>query len=92
MTSQVLKTLNRLISEGHAGVLAKLIEQRVDCNEKLGADLHIQVLLEESGLQVGFLGILNGILSEHDNGSIIQAVYGEHGELVRFKKCGWEKH
>jgi len=89
MISQVLNTLNRLIDEGHADVLSKLIEYRVECSEKLGDDPYVQVRLTADGFRVGILGLLNGMLSEHDKGALVHAVYGDQDQLVRFEehKC-----
>jgi len=86
MISQVLRTLNRLINEGHASTLAKLINQRVSCTEKLGDDPHVQVRQTKTELQVGILGILNGILSEYGSGFCIHAVYDDQDQLVRFEE------
>lgn len=84
--TKVIETLNR-IHEVDPTVLPALIEFRVPCNDALAGDPTIQVgqRREEDGWEVGFLGILNGVLGIREDGWGHVTAHYSAGKLTHFK-------
>ncbi len=74
-----------LLADHHA--LAALMQHRVPCNESLAKHPTIQVGDDGDGYRVGFIGLLNGLVSELSGGKYPQVVMVVDDELdiVRFE-------
>jgi len=82
---EVVGFLNSLIRLD-AKAMKGLVESRVPCNEHLSAHETVQVLRTENGtLEVGVLGLLNGLIGIHDSGwGYLSVELDEYGNLLRF--------
>ncbi len=94
--AHIARRIVELMNEALAldpGAVNALCGQRVDCNEEIGDHESIQVLLGQEnemgdGLQVGLLGILNGIAGADDRdhwGAVSAIVDKESGAIERFE-------
>lgn len=75
--NEVLEVLNSAI-EDDRDAIQRLIDSRVECNEKLAHHPTIQVgnYFEKGKFHVGFLGILNGLFGISETGfGVISAIY-----------------
>jgi DNA-directed RNA polymerase subunit F len=88
LRDRVLEFLNELV-EADPAALHSLCEQRVYVNKKLenlnSPVVLLQGLAKSDQLQLGIIGIINGILGEFYK---IAGVYGDDGKLQSFKKHG----
>lgn len=71
--------------------IAKLIEQRVPCNDEMAEHPTVQVNTDYGGPRVGVLGLLNGLVGAIDEGKLkgygfIAAVYDDNGTFLRFRR------
>lgn len=87
----VIDRLNE-IAKHDPEAIAKLIGQRVPCNDELADHPTVQVHQELGMTRVGMLGILNGIVGAIDKeGDLkgygyIAAVYDDNGTFLRFRR------
>ena len=81
--------LNSLV-EIDPEALAALIETRVPCNKDLADHPTVQVQVvegKEGFYELGFLGVLNGILGANDKGwGFVCAVLDDDKRVVKFKR------
>lgn len=83
---ETIAYLNELI-EIDKPAIAALIANRVPCNEQLANHPTVQVVCQNDGYWVGFLGILNGLFGASDKnqwGPI--AFVFEGGDLLRVER------
>jgi len=83
---KVIETLNKLVEIDHDAI-KNLIEKRVPCNDALKNHETVQVICDSFGgnPEVGFLGLLNGLIGIHENGwGYISAEMEVGGRLLSF--------
>ena len=82
------KNIIAILNEIHqmdSSVMPKLINYRVPCNSELAEHPSVQVGKGDVGCEVGFLGILNGLVGIKPDGyGFIGAKYTDEGELSGF--------
>lgn len=86
LADQIIVKLNEILNTDLIAV-ELIIEHRVDCNDALKAHPTVQT----SNGQVGFLGILNGLIGTIQQGprqgwGLITGVYDDGGRLIRFER------
>lgn len=89
--AEAAKLLNDMARTDRPATM-QLLNQRAMCSEELANHPHVQVRAqpphapeEKQSLSVGFLGVINGILSRCGYGDFVCSVYDdETGDFLRF--------
>jgi len=90
LADHIIQNLNKFVDLDPVA-LGTLIEHRVPCNRLLAGSPDCQVRESESGFEVGFLGVLNGLIGTISEGprkgwGLTTAVFDDSGDLVRFQR------
>ena len=92
LADELILRLNNLIeSEDIRYDVQLLLGEKIACSGAALQHPTLQVDTEGSVPELGFLGLLNGLVGERSGMGYISAVFDDDGELLRFERTHKEK-